>query len=311
MIIKRNPEVGRYIVSDKSYKKGDEITISECIPLVGNQMPRFATGSPLWQYVFQGLEPSTQLVSLDWTSLMNHSEDANVGYEPISSTQIKFWAAKDIAEGEELTINYGYDPLQHHQEVHSNMDDWNAMTAGETLHDAMGAMAPSMGGNEISNIVNTPDFTVLSKIRKGLEGAPRTVKGAFNTVLNYFETSSDLYKIRSIAKSIVDEYEGNESQYSNAASQLNDLLRKLKKLPRNKEVETTFNFISNKITDVFERDPQVYFDGKCPATGCIEQDKEGNWRIISNKTGEYWSQKYESNEAAEAALAAYHANRSK
>lgn len=44
-------------------------------------------------------------------------------------------------------------------------------------------------------------------------------------------------------------------------------------------------------------------------TKCIEKDQEGNWRIISNKTGAYWTQKYKSEDSAKAALRAYHANK--
>ena len=44
-------------------------------------------------------------------------------------------------------------------------------------------------------------------------------------------------------------------------------------------------------------------------TGVIQKDSNGNWRIISLKAGEYWDAKYSSREKAEAALAAYHANR--
>ena len=48
--------------------------------------------------------------------------------------------------------------------------------------------------------------------------------------------------------------------------------------------------------------------GKCPDTGCIK--KSGNkWRIISNKTGKMWPQKYDTKEKAESALDAYHASR--
>ena len=47
--------------------------------------------------------------------------------------------------------------------------------------------------------------------------------------------------------------------------------------------------------------------GKCPPGGCIEKDKSDNWRIISNKTGKYWPQHYDSKENAEDALKAYHA----
>ena len=48
--------------------------------------------------------------------------------------------------------------------------------------------------------------------------------------------------------------------------------------------------------------------GKCPDTGCIK--KSGNdWRIVSNKTGKLWPQKYKSKKSASAALDAYHASR--
>jgi len=48
-------------------------------------------------------------------------------------------------------------------------------------------------------------------------------------------------------------------------------------------------------------------EGKCPASGCIEQ-RGGKWRIISNKTGKLWPQKYDTKEKAESALDAYHAS---
>jgi hypothetical protein len=49
--------------------------------------------------------------------------------------------------------------------------------------------------------------------------------------------------------------------------------------------------------------------GKCPKSGCIEKDESGTWRIISNKTGKYWPQTYDSKGDAEDALQAYHASR--
>lgn len=44
-------------------------------------------------------------------------------------------------------------------------------------------------------------------------------------------------------------------------------------------------------------------------SGVIQKDSNGNWRIISIQAGEFWDAKYETREKAEAALAAYHANR--
>ena len=45
--------------------------------------------------------------------------------------------------------------------------------------------------------------------------------------------------------------------------------------------------------------------GKCPDSGCITQ-RDGKWRIISNKTGKLWPQTYDSRKDAKNALDAYH-----
>ena len=48
---------------------------------------------------------------------------------------------------------------------------------------------------------------------------------------------------------------------------------------------------------------------KAKKDGVIQKDSDGNWRIISLKSGEFWNTKYSSREKAESALAAYHANK--
>jgi len=48
--------------------------------------------------------------------------------------------------------------------------------------------------------------------------------------------------------------------------------------------------------------------GACPDTGCIKKSGD-KWRIISNKTGKMWPQKYKTRTSAESALDAYHASR--
>jgi hypothetical protein len=48
--------------------------------------------------------------------------------------------------------------------------------------------------------------------------------------------------------------------------------------------------------------------GKCPASGCIKKDTNEKWRIISNKTGKLWPQKYKTRANAESALRGYHAS---
>ena len=60
------------------------------------------------------------------------------------------------------------------------------------------------------------------------------------------------------------------------------------------------------IREVLEEDKSG--KGKCPETGCISQ-RGDKWRIMSNKTGKLWPQKYETKENAENALDAYHASK--
>lgn len=43
--------------------------------------------------------------------------------------------------------------------------------------------------------------------------------------------------------------------------------------------------------------------------GVVQQDHNGDWRIINKRKGKFWSQKYTSRNNAEKSLAAYHANK--
>lgn len=64
--------------------------------------------------------------------------------------------------------------------------------------------------------------------------------------------------------------------------------------------------IKSVIQEVLEEDKSG--KGKCPDSGCIKKSGD-KWRIISNKTGKLWPQKYETRKKAESALDAYHASR--
>lgn len=54
---------------------------------------------------------------------------------------------------------------------------------------------------------------------------------------------------------------------------------------------------------------KVIEEGKCPKSGCIDKKPNGKWGVISNKTGKFWPQDYDSKGDAEDALQAYHANK--
>ena len=48
---------------------------------------------------------------------------------------------------------------------------------------------------------------------------------------------------------------------------------------------------------------------KAKTEGVVQQDQDGNWRIISLKDGEFWNAHYQTKASAEAALRGYHAQK--
>jgi len=79
-----------------------------------------------------------------------------------------------------------------------------------------------------------------------------------------------------------------------------------KKDKKNESIKVTKSQLKLMIREAINEDKSG--KGKCPDTGCIK--KSGNdWRIISNKTGKLWPQKYKTRKSAESALDAYHASR--
>lgn len=102
--IKNTADKGRGVFSTRAIRKGEVISISPCIPI---SIFDITPESKIWKYVFNYTN-KIKLLSFDFTSILNHNSDPNVGYQVISQTEIKFTALRDILEGEELTINYGY-----------------------------------------------------------------------------------------------------------------------------------------------------------------------------------------------------------
>src|SRR5271165_4347324 len=67
-------------------------------------------GEILDRYVYVWGEETA--IALGVGSLFNHSRHPNVHFlQRIDSLEIEYTALRNIADGEELTIDYGYDPL--------------------------------------------------------------------------------------------------------------------------------------------------------------------------------------------------------
>lgn len=76
----------------------------------------------------------------------------------------------------------------------------------------------------------------------------------------------------------------------------------------NGEKESKLEKLKNKVFSGREKVSKELLK-EAKKSGVIQKDSNGNWRIISIQAGEFWDAKYETREKAEAALAAYHANR--
>ena len=213
---------GRGVISNVPFKEGDKVLIAPGIPINERDLSH---NSLLRSYIFDDYKGG-YILALGYGSLFNHDENPNLTYRPVNGTDIEFVAERNINPGDELFINYGYNPIQHGKELRMNSEQLNKLFSGE--------LSPSQGGVELVR-------TTLYDVKEQLFSAPIEVKKAFNQIVEYFDK------------------EGK---------------------------------------------------GMCPDSGCIQPDPEnpGKWIIISNKTGEPWKPRYDSEENAKKALEAYHAN---
>lgn len=117
---------GRGIQSNKSFSKGDVIFRSPCLRINSQDI---TDKSIIRAYMFNSDKPGEYLISLDYSSLMNHSKTPNIDYRVVDNKdEIEFIASKDINPNEELTIDYGYDVYVHNKSLRLSTDDMNDLT---------------------------------------------------------------------------------------------------------------------------------------------------------------------------------------
>jgi SET domain-containing protein len=94
---------GRGVFAARAFAAGEEI---EVCPTV--ELPRHEAKGLLADYVFDSARSRRSvLLVLGYGMLYNHSEDPNVEYDQDDAGVVTFYAARDVAAGEELTITYG------------------------------------------------------------------------------------------------------------------------------------------------------------------------------------------------------------
>ena len=101
-------EKGRGVFADRDYQKGERVESAPVIVLTRpfrSLPPRLKTIVYNWGALTNG-EPSSA-VALGFGSMYNHNNPANMRYEAnIANDTLNYITVQDIAEGEELTVNY-------------------------------------------------------------------------------------------------------------------------------------------------------------------------------------------------------------
>jgi uncharacterized protein len=94
---------GRGVFAVREIAEGETI---EICPIV--ELGEYETTGPLGDYVVTSHhDPNETILMLGYGSLYNHSSDANAETIQHGDDAFLFNAVRDIAEGEEITIDYG------------------------------------------------------------------------------------------------------------------------------------------------------------------------------------------------------------
>ena len=111
MFIAESPLHGRGVFTSEPLHEGDLIEICPVIVLPPEQL-QIIHNSKLHDYYFLwGPHQDRPAIALGYGSIYNHSSAANANYRfDCENETIDFFAVKDIAAGEEITVNYNGDP---------------------------------------------------------------------------------------------------------------------------------------------------------------------------------------------------------
>lgn len=110
--IKVHKKMGRGLFATKKIKAGTVVEVSPVI-VFDKVEGYFHTNTLMNHYVYSWGNKGESALALGHGSLFNHSSEANVNYKTnLRAKTITFWAERDIEKGEQLFIDYGYDPVQ-------------------------------------------------------------------------------------------------------------------------------------------------------------------------------------------------------
>jgi hypothetical protein len=96
---------GRGVFATSSFQKGKLVQVDPVLTF-----PNSSVSGKIHRYTFEW-DDDTSAIALGLGSLFNHSYNPSLIYSmERSESRIQFRARRAIVEGEELTINYNFDP---------------------------------------------------------------------------------------------------------------------------------------------------------------------------------------------------------
>lgn len=111
VIIKNSKKYGRGLYATRNFKKGEIIEISPVV-IVEKSDVHTIEATVLNLYVFEW-NKNTSALALGNGSLFNHSKRSNVSYmNSFRTKEIVFVTTRKIKKGQQLFIDYGYDPKE-------------------------------------------------------------------------------------------------------------------------------------------------------------------------------------------------------
>ena len=111
LVVRNTRTMGRGVFAGRPFAKGEIIEVCPVLTVTG-PIEKACRGHALERYFFfwEGTEEEMVAVAFGFGSLYNHSPEWNASFKVRKKTkELVFRAARDIAEGEQIFINYDWE----------------------------------------------------------------------------------------------------------------------------------------------------------------------------------------------------------